>query len=148
MPTYLLDTGILIRHLRNRTGYHDLVQRLNQTGDLYISAFTRVEVLRGMREHERERTVALLDGFVTQVIDRATADQAGEWIRAWQARGITLGGPDAVIAASALHSGAALVTTNARQFPMPELTVLAVDEDGQMTSSRRDPVQVARKERG
>ncbi|MFO7632230.1 MAG: PIN domain-containing protein [Caldilinea sp.] len=66
-PAHLLDTGILIRRLRNRTGYHDLVQRLNQTGDLCISAFTRVEVLRGMREHERERTVALLDGFITQV---------------------------------------------------------------------------------
>lgn len=137
MPAYLLDTGILIRHLRNRTGYHELVRRLNQTGDLSISAFTRVEILRGMREHERERTVALLDSFITQIIDRATADQAGEWIRAWQARGITLGGPDAVIAASALQAGAALVTTNARHFPMPELTVLSVDEDGQMSPSHR-----------
>ena len=133
MPAYLLDTGILIRHLRNRAGYHELVNRLNQGGDLVISAFTRVEVLRGMRDHERERTFALLNGFRTQVIDRTTADQAGEWIRAWQARGIILGGPDAVIAASALQVGAALVTTNARHFPMPELTVLSVDEDGQIS---------------
>jgi predicted nucleic acid-binding protein len=133
MTAYLLDTGILIRHLRHRSGYLELVQRLNQAGDLYISAFTRVEVLRGMREHERERTVALLDSFHTQVIDRATADQAGEWIRAWQSRGITLGGPDAVIAASALQAGAALITTNARHFPMPELTVFAANEDGQIT---------------
>jgi predicted nucleic acid-binding protein len=137
MPAYLLDTGILIRHLRNRAGYHELVRRLNQTGDLSLSAFTRVEILRGMREHERERTVGLLDSFITQVIDRATADQAGEWIRAWQARGIILGGPDAVIAASALQAGAALVTTNARHFPMPELTVLSVDEDGQMSPFHR-----------
>lgn len=137
MPAYLLDTGILIRHLRNRTGYHELVQRLNQAGDLYISAFTRVEVLRGMREHERERTVALLDGFITQVIDQSTADQAGEWIRAWQARGITLGGPDALSAASALYARAALVTTNARLFPMLELTVLSVDENGQLSPVNR-----------
>lgn len=134
MPAYLLDTGILIRHLRNQPNYHELVRRLNQTGDLYISAFTRVEVLRGMREHERERTVALLDGFITQVIDQATADQAGEWIRAWQGHGITLGGPDAVIAASAFYANAALVTTNARHFPMPELTVLSADENGQLSA--------------
>lgn len=133
MPAYLLDTGILIRHLRNRAGYRDLVQRLNRDGDLYISAFTRVEVLRGMRDHERERTFTLLDSFATQIIDRATADQAGEWLRSWQARGIILGGPDAVIAASALQAGAALVTTNARHFPMPELAVFAVDESGQIT---------------
>lgn len=133
MPAYLLDTGILIRHLRNRTGYHELVKRLNQAGDLYISAFTRVEVLCGMREHGRQRTVALLDGFITQVIDRATADQAGEWIRTWQTRGIILGGPDAVIAASALQTRGALVTTNARHFPMLELTVLSVDENGQLS---------------
>jgi predicted nucleic acid-binding protein len=86
-----------------------------------------------MRDHERERTFALLDSFVTQVIDRATADQAGEWLRSWQTRGIILGGPDVVIAASALQVGAALVTTNARHFPMPELIILSVDERGQIT---------------
>lgn len=137
MPAYLLDSGILIRHLRKRAGYPELIKRLGQTGDLYISAFTRVEVLRGMREHERERTIALLDSFITQVIDRVTADQAGEWIRAWQVRGVTLGGPDAVIASSALQARAALVTTNARHFPMPELTVLSVDEDGVMSAVSR-----------
>jgi predicted nucleic acid-binding protein len=137
MPAYLLDSGILIRHLRNRPGYHVLVKRLNSAGDLYISAFTRVEVLRGMREHERERTFALLDGFATHAIDRATADRAGELLRVWQSRGIILGGPDAIIAASALQVGAALVTTNARHFPMPELIVLAADDDGQLTAVNR-----------
>ena len=63
MPAYVLDTGVLIRHLRNRPGYRELLRRLNQEGDLYISAFTRVEVLRGMREHERKRTFALLDSM-------------------------------------------------------------------------------------
>ena len=137
MPAYLLDSGILIRHLRNRFGYHMLVKRLNSAGDLYISAFTRVEVLRGMREHERERTFTLLDGFTIHPVDRATADRAGELLRAWQSRGIILGGPDAIIAASALQVSAALVTTNARHFPMPELVVLAADEDGQLTALNR-----------
>jgi predicted nucleic acid-binding protein len=137
MPAYLLDSGILIRHLRNRIGYHALVKRLNSTGDLYISAFTRVEVIRGMREHEREHTFTLLDGFITQPVDRAIADRAGEMLRAWQSRGVILGGPDAIIAASALQVGAALVTTNARHFPMPELVVLAAGEDGQLTAISR-----------
>jgi predicted nucleic acid-binding protein len=132
MPAYLLDSGILIRHLRNRPGFLDLLQRLNQAGDLYISAFTRLEVVQGMRDHERVRTMALLDSFITQPIDYQAADMAGEWIRDYRVRGINLSGPDALIAASARQTGAALVTTNARHFPMVELIVLAVNEDGQI----------------
>lgn len=137
MSAYLLDTGILIRHLRSRPGFPDLLQRLNQTGDLTISAFTRLEVVQGMRDHERERTMALLDSFITQPIDYQAADMAGEWIRTYRARGVTLSGPDALIAASAVQAGAALVTTNARHFPMAELSVLAVDEAGQMRPVER-----------
>jgi len=132
MSSYLLDSGILIRHLRNRPGYHDLLRRLSQEDDLYISAFTRVEVLRGMREHERERTYILLDSLYTHPLDRETANRAGELLRAWQSRGITLDGPDAVIAASALQIGATLATTNPRHFPMLELPVLAADEEGHL----------------
>jgi predicted nucleic acid-binding protein len=133
MPAYLLDTGIPIRHLRNRPGYHALVDRLNREGDLYISAFTRVEVLRGMREHERERTFLLLNALLTHSLDQETADRAGELLRIWQAQGVILSGPDAVIAASALQVGAILVTTNPRHFPMPELAMLAADKQGQLT---------------
>ena len=133
MAAYLLDSNILIRHLRNRPGYHALLRRLSQDDDLYISAFTRVEVLRGMRDHERERTYALLNGLFTHPLDQTTADQAGELLRTWQARDVTLSGPDAVIAASALQVGATLVTANPRHFPMTELSVLSADEDGHVT---------------
>ncbi len=80
MPAYLLDTGILIRHLRNRPGYHDLIRRLNKEGDLYISAFTRVEVLRGMRDHERERTFRLLNDLLTHPLDRETDTPTAHWV--------------------------------------------------------------------
>jgi predicted nucleic acid-binding protein len=40
MADYLLDTGILIRHLRNRPGYRELMYRLAQEGRLYIASFT------------------------------------------------------------------------------------------------------------
>jgi predicted nucleic acid-binding protein len=130
MADYLLDTGILIRHLRNRPGYRELMYRLAQEGRLYIASFTRLEIVRGMRDHEREATFALLDALRTHPLDAPTADLAGEMIRAWQRKGITLSGPDAVIAASAIRCGAVLVTTNPRHFPMAELTVMGVDEEG------------------
>ena len=130
MPDHLLDTGILIRYLRNRPGYAALLARLAGEGELWIASFTRLEVVRGMREPERGPTLALLNALRTYALDAETADQAGELIREWQGRGVTLSGPDAVIGASALRCGAALVTTNARHFPMPDLDVLAADEEG------------------
>ena len=132
MPDHLLDTGILIRHLRNRPGYHELVGRLADEGQLHIASFTRLEIIRGMRDHEREATFALLDALRTYPLDAKTADQAGEMILAWQKKGIAISGPDAVIAASALRCRATLVTTNPKHFPMPELTVLYVDEEGHL----------------
>ena len=102
MADHLLDTGILIRHLRNRPGYRELVGRLADEGQLYIASFTRLEVVRGMRDHEREATFALLDALRTHPLDAKTADQAGEMIRTWRQKGITISGPDAVVAASAL----------------------------------------------
>jgi predicted nucleic acid-binding protein len=131
MPSFLLDSGVLIRHLRNRPGYPALLQRLARDGDLRISAFSRVEVVRGLREHERQDTFLLLDSLITDPLDSEVADRAGELMRMWQAQGVILSGPNAVIAATALHLGATLVTTNARHFPMPELAVLAADDEGQ-----------------
>lgn len=84
-------------------------------------------------DHEREATFALLDALLTVSLDVATADLAGEMIRAWRSQGVTLSGSDAVIAASALRCGAALVTTKPRHFPMPELTVWQADEEGNLS---------------
>lgn len=132
MADYLLDTGVLIRHLRNRPGYRMLMHRLAREGQLIIASFTRLEIIQGMRDHERDATLALLDALQTHPLDAPTADLAGEIIRAWRMRGVTLSGPDAVIAASALRCGATLVTTNPRHFPMEELPVLGVDEEGNL----------------
>jgi predicted nucleic acid-binding protein len=130
MPDYLLDSGILIRLLRNRPGYQELFGRLSDEGQLYISAFSRVEVIRGMRPGEQEKTQQLLNALLTHPLDTETADLAGEWIRAWSAQGMTISGPDAVIAASAYRCGAVLVTTNPNHFPMTEIAVLSADEEG------------------
>jgi len=101
--------------------------------DVYISAMTRLEIVRGMLDRERGETFDLLDSLETIPMTAEIADLAGEIIRSWRARGAVLGDADAVIAASALHNNLALVTTNARHFPMPELVVLQADEEGALT---------------
>jgi len=133
----LLDSGILIRHLRNNTGYISLTDQLAIEHSLFISVFTRFEVLRGLRKHERGRTEVLLETFISLPIDNAVADLAGELVRNWKAKNKTLSIGDVLIAATALHHELDLVTTNARHFPMPELTVWQADEEGHLSEFER-----------
>ena len=136
VATSVLDTGILLRRIRNRPRFRELLIRLAQEGEVVIASYTRLELLRGMREHERERTLRLLDSLITHPLDVSTADLAGNLIRIWQQKGHTIGGPDVVIGATALQCGAHLITTNPRHFPYEDLRVYAVDEEGRVSTFR------------
>lgn len=133
MPEHILDTGVLIRHLRDYQGYPEMVNRLSGEGDVFISAMTRLEIVRGMRNRELDATFYLLNSLVTMDVTSWVADQAGEIIRSWKTRGITFGDADALIAATAIHHGLTLVTTNPKHFPNPELTVLQADDEGNLS---------------
>jgi predicted nucleic acid-binding protein len=133
MSDVLLDTNILILYYRKQPGYKDLLHQAREMGWVYISAMTRLEIVRGMRDRERASTFELLDAFETISITGETADLAGELIRSWKAHGITLGDADALIAATAIEHNLALITTNPKHFPMPELTVFQTNEAGKMT---------------
>ena len=121
MPRYLLDSCVLIQHLRGHEPTSTLLTTLALEGQLGIAAISRTEVIEGMREHEREVTLRFLDALTCYSFDAAIADQTGELIRAYRARGITLSTPDAMIVATALECNAVLLTYNAKHFPMPEL---------------------------
>jgi predicted nucleic acid-binding protein len=132
MSDNLLDTNILIRYLRKTPGYLELLRTIGARGWTYISVMTRLEIVRGMQERERKETFDLLDSLEIIPMTTEIADSAGELIRSWRARGITLGDADAIIAASALQEGLPLVTTNAKHFPMPDLVVYQADELGRL----------------
>ena len=102
-------------------------------GDVYISAMTRLEIVRGMRDRERLKTFELFESLDTIPITAGIADLAGELIRMWRGRGMILSDADSIIAATAINHGLTLVTTNAKHFPMPELTVIQTDEQGNLS---------------
>ena len=133
MTDYLLDTNILIQFLRKTTGFLDLLTSLAGDDVLYVSVVTRLEVIRGMQEREREATFHLLDSFETLAVSLEIADKAGELIRTWRKQGVTLEDMDALIAASALHHELAVVTTNAKHFPMNDLVVFQASDKGKLT---------------
>ncbi len=133
MVDYLLDTGVLIRHLRKSPGYDRLLEELQERGSLLISAYTRIEIIRGMHDRERQKTLDLLDKMITVPLNNQNADLAGELIRSWRDKGFTLSDGDTMFAATALCFGLELVTTNGKHFPMPELIVWQADEQGNIT---------------
>lgn len=136
MSDYLLDSGILIRHLRDYSGYPDLLDRLTDEGVIFISAMTRLEVIRGMQDREQQKTQEVLELIETIPVTSEIADLAGNLCREWRSKGIILGSEDALIAASALSGNLPLLTTNPKHFPMTGLSVYTADENGQMARSR------------
>lgn len=133
MSELLLDSGILILHLRNHPGYVALLEQLLDRGSLFISTMTHFEVLQGMKERERKHTLETLNVLESLPVVEDIADKAGELVRVWRAKGVTFGIADALIAATALQHNLALLTTNPKHFPMPSLTIYQADETGRMS---------------
>ena len=123
MADYLLDTNILILHLRSHPKVTLLLYQWSESGLLYISVVTRAEILAGMHAHEEARTLELLDSLTSIPVDEGVADQAGRLIYQYAHQGIQLSFPDALLAATALQHDLTLVTTNLKHFPIPELNL-------------------------
>ena len=116
MSRYLLDTNVLIRHLRGERGVPAMLDRWSQSHELYISAATWVEILAGMRPHEDKVTIHLLNSMTTLSVTKFIANRAGRMIYTRARKGFQVSFPDALIAATALEHDLTLVTTNVRHF--------------------------------
>lgn len=127
MADYLLDSDVVIWHLRGHASVVERVVDLSKRGRIGLSVIVRAEVIQGMRDSERDDTMAFLDACETLLVDQAVADRAGEIVRSHRAQGVTLGLPDALIGATALEAGIPLFTCNPRHFPMSGLDLRQVE---------------------
>lgn len=126
---YLLDSGVLIRHLRGRSEAVRLLRGLGKRERLAIATVTRLEIHAGMLPEEKYQTQKLLSRFVTYDLDADIADRAGDYIREYRAGGTstTLSVPDAIIAATSIKHRLTLVTFNPKHFPMPGLSLFPLE---------------------
>jgi tRNA(fMet)-specific endonuclease VapC len=130
LSRYLLDTTVLIAHLRGDRAVTDaLLQRLGVGHSLGTTCVNIAEIERGLRPAERKKAQVLLARLAFFDTTREAATRAGRYQADWARRGRTLHTPDALIAGTARAHGAVLVTDNLDDFPMRDIRVVSLAAD-------------------
>jgi predicted nucleic acid-binding protein len=117
--TIVIDTSVLIDHLRGVEGARDSLCNAAKTGErLALSVMTKIEVLAGMRADEEPATRRLLDSLDLIEVDDTVAERAGTLANRYLRSHPGVDPVDYVIAATTQHLGAELWTRNLKHFPM------------------------------
>jgi predicted nucleic acid-binding protein len=120
--TYLLDTDILIDFFKFKEPAKGLLQQLSKSSTFALSALTITELRSGWSAEQADRLLPELYALcMVEPVSREIAQQAGIWRQEYKRRGMQLGTPDTVIAATAYLKEFCLVTRNTKDYPMPEL---------------------------
>jgi predicted nucleic acid-binding protein len=117
--TVLLDTSVLIDHLRGNTAARDAMAGAVSDGHrLAASVVVKVEVLAGMRPGEEIPTRRLLDALEWLPVDDGIAEEAGRLANRYLRSHPGVDPVDHLIAATATAHEAPLWTRNVKHFPM------------------------------
>jgi len=112
----LIDTDVVIDYLRGVPAAADFLESRDEV--LLLSAVSVAELYAGVREGpERRDLAAFVAAFEVVLMDRRIAEHGGLLRRDWRGSHGT-GLADALIAATAHHRRAILVTLHRKHFPM------------------------------
>lgn len=115
----LLDTTIAVDHLRGDDRAALLLERLADEGEpLLASELSRFELLAGVRADELDTTELFMDALTWVPVNEEIARLAGSMAAEYRTSRSGIDSIDYVIAATATVTGADLLTTNVRHFPM------------------------------
>jgi predicted nucleic acid-binding protein len=124
VATYLLDTSVIIDALNNKRGRRDLLLDLVKQGNLLACCPVNVtEVYAGLRPKEEMATEEFLRSLEYYHVTWPVARLAGLLKRDYGRKGTTLTVADATIAAVGIVHELTLMTDNAKDFPMKDLTL-------------------------
>jgi predicted nucleic acid-binding protein len=121
MSKFLLDTDVMIWHLRGRPEVTKTLRDLQAFSVPSCSALSLLEVRVGMKKGEEQKTDLFLGSLSVFDVTRRIADRAADLIREQKVKGVTLDLPDAVIAGTCLLHDLTLVTYNTKHYPMEEI---------------------------
>ena len=118
MHQIVVDTDVLILHLRGNESVRTLLREAAQDSLLCCSAITIGEIHAGMRDQEREKTERLLNSLMVIDVTREIAALAGDYRRTTKSHHLEL--DDCLIAATCVVHKTTLITGNIKHYPMKE----------------------------
>jgi hypothetical protein len=121
MSKFLLDSDVIIWHLRGRKEVTEMLRDLQRFDLPACSALSVLEVQLGVKKGEDDKTDRFLRSLRIIDVNRDIANMAAKLIREHRAKGVTLDLPDAVIAGSCILYDLILVTYNTKHYPISGL---------------------------
>ena len=116
---YLIDTDILIEHLRGKINISSIVGNFSNN-IYYISVISIAEIYSFLFTQEYQAVDELIRIMTVINIDSLVSKTAGKYrMLYYKSHNLTI--PDALIAATAKINGLALITRNIRHFPMDDI---------------------------
>ncbi len=121
MSRFLLDSDVIIWHLRGRKEVTEILRGLQRFGLPACSALSVLEIQMGVKKGEEEKTGRFLKSLRIFDVNMEIASKAAQFIRECKVKGITLDLPDSVIAATCISHDLILVTCNTKHYPISEI---------------------------
>ena len=122
MTKYLLDTTILIEHLRGKKEAVSFITGLMGQGHrLCVCCVNIAELYSGLNREQGTRAKLLIDALDYCDATTDTAIQAGIYRYEFARQGISLSVTDTLVAAIAKTHGAIIVTANIKHYPMKDI---------------------------
>ena len=124
-PSYLIDSDVLIDHLRGYQQALDFIDLLLVDGArVCFSVISEAEIYSNVRTGEESAVRALFDSLTRLGVSGEIARKAGEYrTQYWRSHRLAL--PDALVAATAFVVDADFITRNVRHYPMTDLEIAA-----------------------
>jgi len=127
----VLDTTIIVRHLRGSKEENQLIRKLQDASNLATTIVNVFEIYYGARKSkESTKSVSAAKGFLEGLddilgLDENCAELAGEIMADLESKGIGLDPRDVLIGTIASFNGYPVVTLNSRHFErIPDLEVI------------------------
>jgi len=121
MSRFLLDSDVIIWHLRGQKDVTEMLRDLQRFGLPACSALSVLEIQLGVKTGEEEKTDRFLKSLRIFDVNMEIASKAAQLIRQYKVRGLTLDLPDSVIAATCILHELILVTYNTKHYPISEI---------------------------
>ena len=130
----VLDTTIIVRHLRGQREETGLIHRLQDISTVATTIVNAFELYYGaFKSKETAKNLTSARGFLNAVevldLDDDSAEFAGKVMANLESRGIALDPRDVLIGSIASKNGFSVVTRNRKHFErIPELQVVEPEE--------------------